>query len=243
MYYTLRLLLVAGILIRVSLAAPASESETVAYYRLYNPAKGIASVELQPDSLIGEYYEIHFSADSQVVRAVYYDRHGRPVRAYEPIWQPDKENFFRYRIIFFRAMPLTRLDPHLYVPDASEIRPGWRALVTLNLHTRRAEKVVVKDRQGILYYFYTFRAEGSTARPQQWLTTARYYRADSTLIGSHQLQFDGAAGLQAIWYYDENQRLLRSKEYAIDHTREEMRVTVKDSTGRIMERRIVPRTP
>ena len=182
--------------------------------------------------------------DSAHVRTVeYFPRKNRLLWTYYISW--DKKNDeSKLTQVFSVRQPLTALDPHLFHPTASEMKPGW--IADFN-HSRlgRLLDVTVRDALGNIYYFYRFERRyetvGDTLNPITYrITESEYYRSDSTFMGSHNLTFTETNRLVKKEFFDDRRRLTETIEYEYDPELGEVSVLIRDPKGNILHRQVIP---
>lgn len=140
-----------------------------------------------------------------------------------------------YEVEFQVPKPLTRLDKFLFVPELSEMRPGWTARFKLR-KDGRPKLVAVHDQMDQLLYFYTF-GYGKDGRDH--FITSAYYRADSSLVGRHELFFGpGSKRPDRIIYFSRNKQVLKTVTYDWESTPEQVLITEHDGNGRLIGRRV-----
>ncbi len=218
-----------------------AEPGGIRFFRKWNIRTGELTAPISKQEARARYYRAYFDERGFLKRVTYYDKQGKRRWSYR--LKRDSTGIYRqYAVEFHVRQPLTRLDNYLFAPDLSEMRPGWKARFYLREQSDRPKKVEVYDQNGILYYFYTFdyRPEGDTTSTRS-LIISRYYRADSTQVGSHRLFFRAGSELTRIEYLNAQGELKVTKEFGYDRVRKELIVTLRNPQGEIIDRRIIPK--
>ncbi|RMF09095.1 MAG: hypothetical protein D6762_04410 [Candidatus Neomarinimicrobiota bacterium] len=207
--------------------------------RNWDALQGALSGDITPLDLDrGKYFKGQFDRQGFLSRVTYIDEDRQPV--YEVRLQRDKSHYFRhYQIRIFRQTRLQELFPDLSLPPVSSLKKGWTIRVRLNSGLYPA-RIAVLDKQGIQYYFYEITYPKSSNRPDGSLVAVRGFRGDSTLVGSKELVYRSGEGLIQSTWRDARGRIVRKETLERDYTAMETTRTVSDSTGRILERRILP---
>jgi hypothetical protein len=218
-----------------------AEPGGVRYFKHWNVRTGELSGPLARQKAEGRHYRAYFDDRGILSRVTYYNRRGRRQWSYR-LHRDSTGIYQRYDVEYHVRQPLTRLDSYLFAPDLSEMRPGWRAEFILDPKRNRPQEVRIYDAHDIFYYSYTFsyQRDPDTTRTGSVLES-RYYRADSSLVGSHRLYFGPGEELQRIEYYKPTGELKLTKEFLFDRERNELMVTLRDPQGEILDRRIIPK--
>jgi len=205
----------------------------------WDPVTGRLSGVIKPlDLERGNYFKGRFDQKGRLERVVYFDENRTPV--YEYRLNRDEDGLYRsYSIEFFQDGQLTTINSELIASDLSVVKKGWTVRVTLNTGYL-PKRFEVLDGQGIRYYFYTISYPKATNIPGERLVVSEYFRSDSTRIGSRELVYRSGEGLIMLTIRDGRNHILRQKRLERDYTNLETMVTVTDSTGRVLERRIQP---
>ncbi|MFQ6616340.1 MAG: hypothetical protein ACE5HZ_06170 [Fidelibacterota bacterium] len=214
------------------------------YFRAWNPyTKSLGNEIPQQKVSGGPFYRVSYLDSVHVKTVEYFLRRNRLLWTYYLQWNPE-ETHADLHIVFATRRPLTVLDPHLFHPAASEMRPGWIAEFRQN-RLGRPLGLTVRDDVGNVYYFYRFEHSyetvGDTLNPvTHRVTSARYFRSDSTLIGAHRLVFSEENSLLKKEFYDARGDLTESIEYEYDPELEEVSVVIRDPKGNILHRQVLP---
>lgn len=199
-----------------------------------------------PEFRVGDrpYYRVTFLDTLHAKTVEYFMRRHHLLWTYYIIWDKNRQDS-KLTIVFSTHQPLTALDPHLFHPTASEMRPGWVADFEYNRLGRPLE-VTVRDPVGNTYYTYHFKhgfqTAGDTLHPvTNRLLTSEYYRSDGTRLGSHRLTFTETGSLVKKEFFDEEGILTETIEYIYNPELEEVSVVIRDPKGNILHREIIPR--
>ncbi len=221
--------------------APASRgSPLTLYYRYWNPQRRELAEGLTKKDLPGKsYYQARFDQKGRIKSVVYYNANGQRVWTYHLVWDKSGSRS-AYTVEFHVRKPLTTLNAYLFAPDVSEMRPGWVAKFK-GEYRGIPRTVEVYDPLGNLYYFYRFKYRLEREVPLEESITSVYYRADSTVVGSHKLTFSKNLHLKRIDYYTSTGKLKLSKQYTYARKSEGTLMTVTDTRGDLLEKRFIPR--
>jgi len=229
-------------------APPASRAKASAtrgspltlYYRYWNPQRRELAEGLTKKDLPGKsYYQALFDQKGRIKSVVYYNADGRRVWTYHLIWDKTGSRS-AYAVEFHVRKPLTTLNAYLFASDVSEMRPGWVAKFK-GEYRGIPRAVEVYDPLGNLYYFYRFKYRLEREVPLEESITSVYYRADSTVVGSHKLTFTKDLRLKRIDYYTSTGKLKLSKQYTYARKGKGTLMTVTDARGDLLEKRFIPR--
>jgi len=181
--------------------------------------------------------------DSTHLRSVeYFRRRNRLLWTYFLTWDTNKTDS-KLSIVFSTRQPLTAFDAHLFHPTASEMKPGWIADFRHN-RLGRPLRTTVRDAVGNTYYFYEFshrfETVGDTLNPvTHRITTSKYFRSDSTLIGSHRLIFTETNNLSRKEFFDSRGNLTETIEYVYNPDLQEVSILIRDPKGNILHRQVM----
>ncbi|NOZ74238.1 MAG: hypothetical protein GXO90_02525 [FCB group bacterium] len=205
----------------------------------WDPVSGRLLGSLEPlDLETGRYFQGRFDGEGRLSRVRYLDEERKPV--YEIRLNRGDRGFYQdYVITFYQRGRLTDLYPDLIAPDLSTFKKGWQCSVKLNTGYL-PKSFVMTDAQGIRYYFYSVTYPKTSNTPGERWIISQYFRSDSTRVGSRELTYRSGEGLVALTVRDGQNRLLRKEKWERDYSSLETFVTVMDSTGRVLERRIIP---
>lgn len=200
-------------------------------YKKWNPRKQELLEGLTKKDARGK---SHYSAildDQERVQDVeYFNRRGRRLWTYHIIWNSAGKTS-EYDVEFHIRRPLTIMDEYLFATDLSEMRPGWRAKYRVN-NNFNPRVVEVYDTHGDLVYFYNFSY-------QQNKVVSTYSRADSTLVGSHSIEYKSKGKVSRVIYFNSNGVMKRKVTYEYPPGSEHVIVTRYNSRGEVLERRVV----
>ncbi len=140
-----------------------------------------------------------------------------------------------YSVDFAVAQPLTVLDKFLFVSELSAMEPGWTALFRLR-KDGRPKLVEIHDQLEQLMYFYSF---GYGKDGREHFITSAYFRADSSLVGRHELFFGpGSKRPDRIVYYSKRQRVQKTVTYDWEAELSQVTITERDGSERLIGRRV-----
>jgi len=140
-----------------------------------------------------------------------------------------------YEVEFQDPKPLTLLDKFLFVPELSEMRPGWIARFMLR-KDGRPKLVEIHDQLEQLMYFYTF---GYGKDGREHFIQSAYYRSDSSLVGRHELFFGpGSKRPDRIVYFSGKKQVEKTVIYDWSSTTGQVMITEHDGNGRLIGRRV-----
>lgn len=212
------------------------------YYESWNPHTKNLEKEI-PEHKVGDrpFHRASFLDSTHVKSVEYFRRRNRLLWTYYITWDTNKLDS-KLSIVFSTRLPITTLDPHLFHPTASEMRPGWIADFRHN-RLGRPLHLTVHDAVGNVYYFYQFKHRfetvGDTLNPITYrITTSEYYWSDSTLMGSHRLIFTATNNLSKKEYFDSRGQLTETIEYTYDPGLQEVSVLIRDPKGNIIHREV-----
>lgn len=214
------------------------------YFRSWNPHARKLEQEIPEQKLGGRpFYRASYLDSAHVKIVEYFLRRNRQLWTYYLEWNKEKTDAKLF-VVFSTRQPLTILDPHLFHPAASEMRPGWIAEFSHN-RLGRPLGLSVRDGVGNTYYFYRFEHSyvtvGDTLNPvTHRITSAEYFRSDSTLIGFHRLVFSETNNLIKKEFYDAQGNLTESIQYDYDPGLQEVTVVIRDPKGNILHRQVIP---
>ena len=160
----------------------------------------------------------------------YFNQYGKNLWTYHMRWD-DEGKSTEYDIEFYSNRNLSELNDELFAPDLSTIRPGWIARYHINSQGT-TKGVSVLDRFENTYYYYEFSYGENVLR-------SKYYRADSVLVGSHTVRFEGNKKPVRITYFNENGIMKNAIAYEYPSDAEKI-VSQINNKGEVIERRIIP---
>ena len=176
-------------------------------------------------------------------RLTYVDRYtglGENLYTYKLRWNREGTKS-AYRVTFHVKMPITQLDSILFAPPASEMRPDWVADFK-SIEDGRPKSVRVFGDLGYEYYNYKFYYKDLQDTVNQTeRITARYFQADTTYLGSHDIYLAKSKYLTQLDYFSTNGTLLTRDVFWLDPILDDVLVTTANEEGEIIGRRIVPK--
>ena len=211
---------------------PKSTSKLKLYYQQWNPKKqelleGITKKEARGIP----HYRATLDEKGLVQNVDYFNRHNKVMWTFHMHWD-DEDKSSKYDIEFYSSRNLSELNHEMFAPDLSTIRPGWKVRYHYN-PTGNTRSVHVMDAFDDLYYYYEFQYGENELR-------SKYYRADSTLVGSHTVRFNANKNPMRITYYNENGIMKNAIGYEYPDDAEIV-VSQYNNRGEIIERRIIPK--
>lgn len=176
-------------------------------------------------------------------RLTYVDRYtglGEKLYTYKLRWNREGTRS-AYRVTFHVKMPITQLDSILFAPPASEMRPDWVADFK-SIEDGRPKSVRVYDEIGYEYYNYKFYYEDlQDTINQTERITARYFQADTTYLGSHDIYLAKSKYLTQLDYFSPSGTLITRDVFWLDLILDDVLVTTANEEGEIIGRHIVPK--
>ncbi|MFQ6608815.1 MAG: hypothetical protein ACE5EE_09805 [Fidelibacterota bacterium] len=225
------------------------------YFEKWNPHTRTLDKEISEFKLGSRpFYRTTFEDEEHVRTVEYYRKRNNLLWTYYIEWDEQKMSS-TLSVLFNSHLPLTALDPHLYHSTLSEMRPGWIAQFKHN-RLGRPLNTTVKDAVGNIYYFYDFvyrfeavgdsllNGEITNENPPGTLknykiTTCKYYRADSTFVGKHELTFDKNNSLVKKRFFNDHGELTETIEYEFNSELNEVTVLIRDPEGNIIHRQVM----
>lgn len=213
------------------------------YFESWNPhIKRLGKEMLEQKIGDRPFYRASYLDSTHIKSVEYFRRRNRLLWIYYITWDTKKTDS-KLSIVFSTRQPLTSLDPHLFHPTASEMKPGWIADFRHNRLNRPLE-VTVHDAIGNIYYFYRFihrfETVGDSLNPVTYrISTSEYYRSDTTLIGSHRLIFSETNNLTKKEFFDSLGKLTETIEYIYNPELQEISVLIRDPKGNILHRQVM----
>ena len=212
------------------------------FYEDWNPhTRGLK--KRIPTAKVGDrpYFRVSY-ADTAHIRSVEsFLRRNQKLWSYFLLWDEEFKQS-QLSVVFSVQQPITTLDPHLFHPTASEMKPGWIADFRHNVLDRPLS-VQVRDDVGNVYYFYRFKHRfedvgDSLKAVTHRITTSEYYRADSSYIGKHELRYTAGNVLLEKKFYDAQNKLTETIEYEYYPKLSEVAVIIRDPKGNILHREV-----
>ncbi|MFQ6604425.1 MAG: hypothetical protein ACE5D8_02615 [Fidelibacterota bacterium] len=219
-----------------------SRKERIGYYKKWNVLKNIFADPLTHRTAISNYYEAHFDKSGTLDHVVQYRIRGKPVKTFT--FQRDSTGLYhRYTVTYHVRGSILSENPHQYAYPASELRPGWQARFRMDPAQKRIEAVAVRDQNGIPMYRYEFdyRRGRDLGRPEfRGVTISKYFTQSDSLVGFHYLWYGDDRELARIEYFAPDSTLKRIKELYFIPERKELLITLRNSEGKIIDRRLKP---
>ncbi len=205
----------------------------------WDPVAGRLEGTLKPlDLERGRYFKGVFDGKGRLDRVIYFDEQRKPVYEYR-LSREDDGLYRKYTVRFLQDSQLSEIEPDLIAPDLSTVKKGWRAVVDLNTGFL-PKRIEALDGNDILYYYYIITYPKVSNKPGEQLAVSTYYQSDSAKVGSRELRYRTGEGLIEMTIRDAAGHVLKKTELERDYNAMETKVTVLDSTGRVLERRIRP---
>ena len=186
------------------------------------------------------HYKATFGRSGRLTLVDRYTGLGEKLYTYKLRWNREGTRS-AYRVTFHVKMPITQLDSILFAPPASEMRPEWVADFR-SIEDGRPKFVRVYDKLGYEYYNYKFYYEDLQDTVNQTeRITARYFQADSTYLGSHDIYLAKSKYLTQLDYFSTNGTLITRDVFWLDPILDDVLVTTANEDGEILGRHIVPK--
>ena len=200
------------------------------YYEKWNPKTQELLNGITKKEAIGKQHYIATLDEKGLVNNVdYYNKNGEVLWTFIMHWDENGESS-QYDIKFYYERNLFQLNKELFAPDLSSIKPGWIARYKFN-PAGITQSVHVLDEFENLYYFYKFKSNKKVLQ-------SRYFRSDSTLVGSHSVRFNEDKRPIRITYFNQNQIMKNAITYEYPK-KTEIIISQLNSKGEIIERRII----
>ena len=201
------------------------------YYLKWDPKRQELSEGITKNSSKGiAHYQALLTNEGIISTVDYFDKNNTKLWSFQMNWD-DYDRSNKYDIEFYSNRNLYELNKELFAPDLSTIRTGWKARYEVN-SDGKPEKVKVMDALGNLFYYYEF------TYTKKWLKS-KYYKQDSTFVGSHTTRFAKGKKIAKITYYDENGEMKKAISYEYPN-KNTMIVSSINSKGKIIEKRLIP---
>ena len=210
------------------------------YFKYWSPYRRSLSIEGNPQTFYGDpFYEATYNKDKRIKTVTEYDSSRNPLHTWNLKWTRSGSRS-EYYVEFHSRGPIARLDPRLYSHQLSEVRPGWKARFT-SRRDGRPKEVKVEDNIGVQYYTYKFTyASQVDSNLVMEVIESSYFRSDSTFEGRHLVFMEEGEWLRMIQYYNRKNSSIYTLEYIHDPNMEETVEIRLDSTGREIDRKIIP---
>ena len=200
------------------------------YYEKWNPKTQELLNGITKKEAIGKQHYIATLDEKGLVNNVdYFNKNGKVLWTFIMHWDENGKSS-QYDIKFYYERNLFELNKELFAPDLSSIKPGWIARYKFN-PAGITQSVHVLDEFENLYYFYKFKSNKKVLQ-------SRYFRSDSTLVGSHSVRFNEDKRPIRITYFNQNQIMKNAITYEYQR-KAEIVISQLNSKGEIIERRII----
>ena len=200
------------------------------YYEKWNPKTQELLNGITKREAIGKQHYIATLDEKGLVNNVdYFNKNGKVLWTFIMHWDENGKSS-QYDIKFYYERNLFQLNKELFAPDLSSIKPGWIARYKFN-PAGITQSVHVLDEFENLYYFYKFKSNKKVLQ-------SRYFRSDSTLVGSHSVRFNEDKRPIRITYFNQNQIMKNAITYEYPRKSETV-ISQLNSKGEIIERRIL----
>ena len=200
------------------------------YYEKWNPKTQELLNGITKKEAIGKQHYIATLDEKGLVNNVdYFNKNGKVLWTFIMHWDENGKSS-QYDIKFYYERNLFELNKELFAPDLSSIKPGWIARYKFN-PAGITQSVHVLDEFENLYYFYKFKSNKKVLQ-------SRYFRSDSTLVGSHSVRFNEDKRPIRITYFNQNQIMKNAITYEYPRKSETV-ISQLNSKGEIIERRIL----
>ena len=201
------------------------------YYLRWDPKKQELSEGISKNNSRGiSHYQALLTNEGIISTVDYFDKNNIKQWSFHLNWD-DYDRSNKYDIEFYSNRNLYELNKELFAPDLSTIRTGWKARYEIN-SDGKPERVKVIDELGNLFYFYEF------TYTKKWLKS-KYFKQDSTFVGSHTTRFAKGKRIAKITYYNENDEMKKAISYEYPN-KNTMIVSSINSNGEIIEKRLIP---
>ena len=184
------------------------------------------------------HYKATFGRNGRLTFVDRYNGLGEKLFTYRLRWNKEGTRS-AYRVTFHKNMIITQLDSILFANPASEIRTNWIADFK-SIKDGRPKSVSVYDGLGSKYYNYKFYYEDlKDSINQTEKITSRYFRRDTTYLGSHEIYIAMEKFLTQLDYFNIDGSLISRNAYWMDPILEDVIVTTANDEGEIIGRHIV----
>ena len=200
------------------------------YYEKWNPKTQELLNGITKKEAIGKQHYIATLDEKGLVNNVdYFNKNGKVLWTFIMHWDENGKSS-QYDIKFYYERNLFELNKELFAPDLSTIKPGWIARYKFN-PAGITQSVHVLDEFENLYYFYKFKSNKKVLQ-------SKYFRSDSTLVGSHSVRFNENKRPIRITYFNQSQIMKNAITYEYPR-KTEIIISQLNSKGEIIERRIL----
>jgi len=184
------------------------------------------------------HYKATFGRNGRLTFVDRYNGLGEKLFTYRLRWNKEGTRS-AYKVTFHKNMIITQLDSILFANPASEIRTNWIADFK-SIKDGRPKSVSVYDELGSKYYNYKFYYEDlKDSINQTEKITSRYFRRDTTYLGSHEIYIAMEKFLTQLDYFNIDGSLISRNAYWMDPILEDVIVTTANDEGEIIGRHIV----
>ncbi len=219
-----------------------SKTRDKKYYKNWNVVRGTLRKPIPHKNAISNFFEAAFDSLGFLKSVTEYRIRSRPVKT--TTFMRDSTGLYNmFKETYHINTTMLQNNPHLYSDKASELRPDWWALYTLDEHHRHVITVTVFDSFGIQMYHYSFHYDTTPLaglRNDDRAITVKYFSAEDSLLGWHQLFYREKNNLYRIDYYDYHNALQQSKEFTYNPEQKELLITLRNEKGKIIDRRLKP---
>lgn len=215
---------------------PGSDRSQMEFFAGWNPWRSELVEPLAAPATQGRtHYGAVLGRDDKIRRIHYFDRRQKERWIYHFRWNRQRTRAV-YDIEFKRAASLLQLDKFLFSEQLCQVYAGWKARFRLRKDGRPRE-VVVADDLGQTMYFYRL---GYAVDGAERIITSTWLRADTTVLGRHELLFKPGSTLpDRIKYFAANNRLKEIVEYEWRAEAGEVLITVREGDERLVSRRVL----
>lgn len=182
------------------------------------------------------HYRASFNRRGLIKTVTFVDKKRKDQWTYHLLWDKEGKRS-SYSIEFHVRKPLTDLHKYYFAYDMSEMRPGWKAQCSF-YPDGKIKSLQAKGPNNYLYYTYRFAFHPLTDGGMT--VHSRYYRTDSTSVGSHKLQYDERGLLRYAKYSDHNRKEIRTLQYDYNHELSEVTFSSYLPDKSMLERRLLP---
>ena len=184
------------------------------------------------------HYKATFGRNGRLTFVDRYNGLGEKLFTYRLRWNKEGTRS-AYKVTFHKNMIITQLDSILFANPASEIRTNWIADFK-SIKDGRPKSVSVYDELGSKYYNYKFYYEDlKDSINQTEKIISRYFRRDTTYLGSHEIYIAKEQFLTQLDYFNIDGSLISRNAYWMDPILEDVIVTTANDEGEIIGRHIV----
>ncbi len=219
-----------------------SKSTRPRYFRHWDPLRSTLRVPVLPEDALLDFYKAAYDGSGVLASVTYFESPDNPIKTTTFI-RDSLGLYTTYKETYHLRTSLVETDPHKYVPDVSDLRPGWSAVFTMDGGHRVIKRLGVYDKVGVYMYAYSFAySTGKSLKNSAYehAITAYYFTAEDSLIGWHRLWYKEKKNLSYIEYFDKDDQLLHVKEFDYNPQQKELLITLRNPKGDILDRRLKP---